>query len=363
MPSVPVSVIISVYNGGATFRRCLEALMQTTYPQWECLVVDDGSDDGSDRLAAEFGARVLRSEYRRSGPARARNLGAQAAAGEILFFIDADVLVRPETVGQVAAVLHGDPGLAAVFGSYDDRPPEPHFLSQYRNLQHHYVHQVSNPSASTFWSGCGGIRRQIFLEMGGFSTHYGRPSIEDIELGYRLKAAGCEIRLEKSIQVSHMKRWSARKLIVTDIRDRAIPWTQLILSHQALPNDLNLKSDQRLSALALFAGLGFFTLAPLLNWLLLLATLACMVVLLVLNRPFYHFLRIKRGSWFALRAIPWHWLYFLYSGLCFAGCLLWYRVLGKPNPAARRPTPVTPLAAALTDNHEHRLERESRQNA
>ena len=350
-----ISVIISVYNGGRTFQRCLEALGQTTYDRWECIVIDDGSDDGSGQLARDFGARVIPSEFARSGPGRARNLGAKIAAGTVLFFIDADVLVRPETVSHVAQIM-GDPELDAVFGSYDDSPREKNFLSQYRNLLHHYVHQMSSPRASTFWSGCGAIRRELFLEMGGFDTGYARPSIEDIELGYRLKAAGRETRLEKTLLVCHMKRWTAGKMVITDIRDRAIPWTRLILSAGSLPDDLNLQTDQRISAAALFVGLGSLVLAPF-SWIAAVGIgVPAFLILLYLNRHFYRFLLGKKGVLFTLAAVPWHWLYFLYSALSFAGCLFWYRLLKMNNPdyvkQETAPQPLSPRGGLAEESLE-----------
>ncbi|HID52059.1 MAG TPA: glycosyltransferase family 2 protein, partial [Anaerolineae bacterium] len=100
-----ISVIIPVHNGGETFRRCLEALNQTLYDQWECLVVDDNSTDGSAVVAQQYGARVIGGWTKRLGPAQARNIGAQMARGDVLFFLDADVLVQPGTVGHVAATM------------------------------------------------------------------------------------------------------------------------------------------------------------------------------------------------------------------------------------------------------------------
>lgn len=99
-----VSVIIPVYNGGNSFRRCLSSLAKTMPPPEEIIVVADGDTDGSWLVAKEFGAHVLRINTR-SGPARARNLGARAARGEILFFVDADVVVCPDAISQVANVI------------------------------------------------------------------------------------------------------------------------------------------------------------------------------------------------------------------------------------------------------------------
>ncbi len=340
-----VSVIIPVYNGGDLLRRCLTALQETLYEAWDCIVVDDGSTDDSVAIAQQFDVQVVTGHRTVSGPAHARNMGAQLAQGKLLFFIDADVLVQPGTIGHAVATMLSNHELTACFGSYDESPCETNFISQYRNLLHHYVHQSSSPEASTFWSGCGMIWRDIFQEMGGFDTSkYSRPSIEDIDLGYRLREAGYSIRLEKLLLVRHMKRWTPRNMIVTDIRDRALPWTRLIIQQGSLPNDLNLQTTQRLSTAVSFLLAAIFIVTPL--WpRLLLISLPAIVLLIHFNRDFYTFLTQKRGAWFALKAMPWHWLYFLYSGLSFIvgvigyGLLKWDDKGGGKRPLISTPPP------------------------
>ena len=150
-----ITVIIPVYNGRDFLRKCLEGLLSSTYPSFEMLVVNDCSSDDSAEIAAAKGARVISTQMR-SGPGAARNLAAEAAVGEILLFVDADVVVTPTTLGQVARRFEDLPEISALFGSYDDEPAEKNFLSQYKNLQHHFVHQHSSRAASTFWSGLGG---------------------------------------------------------------------------------------------------------------------------------------------------------------------------------------------------------------
>ena len=253
----------------------------------------------------------------------------------------------------VAATMQADPELAACFGSYDDQPSAPNFLSQYRNLLHHYVHQQGKIDASTFWSGCGAIRREIFLAMGGFNEHlYERPSIEDIELGYRLQAAGHRVQLEKLLQVKHMKQWTPRQMLITDVRDRALPWTRLILQGGGVPNDLNLNISQRLSTVAAFAGLVGLGFALFSRWSWLLVFLA-MLLLVWLNGSFYQFLWHKRGLSFTLLALPWHWLYFIYSGATFLAGVVLFRlghmeqvVVEKIRPLATPPPVTNPQTTA-----------------
>ena len=331
-----MSVIVPVYNGGEKFRRCLASLKTLHPPPREIIVVSDGDTDGSWEIAKDFGANVLHLASQ-GGPGRARNVGASQARGEILFFVDADVTIPPETVGRVATMFSREPDIAAIFGSYDDEPSEPDCFSQYRNLLHHYIHQHGSEEASTFWGACGAIRRNIFLAMGGFDERYVRPSIEDIELGYRLRKAGHRIRLCKSLQVKHLKRWGAFSMVTTDIFQRALPWTEIILRERNCINDLNTGISGRLSVI--FAFVLFTSLVYSFWWPLSLFLTAMMtLMLMVLNAPLYRFFLQKRGFRFTIQSIPLHWFYFFYCGAAFAVGTIRYTV--SSNRPKRSPPSI-----------------------
>jgi GT2 family glycosyltransferase len=315
-PTSTVSVIVPVHNGGSRFAECLASLRAAKPPPEEIVVVADGDADESWRLAEELGMEVLRIPTP-GGPARARNLGARKARGAILFFVDADITIPQDAVSRIATLFKKDPDLVAAIGSYDDAPGETNFLSQYKNLFHHYVHQTSNPEASTFWGACGAIRREIFLSMGGFDEEYRPPCVEDIELGYRLKRAGFKIRLAKELQVKHLKRWDVSSLVKTDFFHRALPWTALILNGEGFINDLNIKTSSRVSVITAYVLLFTLFWGLYLPWLLVFSALLA-VVLLALNLDLYRFFRKKRGVAFAVKTVPWHWFYLFYSGLAFA---------------------------------------------
>ena len=247
---VAVSVIVPVRNGAGHLARCLMAICASTNQQYECVVVDDSSTDETRAVAAQFPVTLIELRGGPYGPAQARNLGVQVARGAIILFVDADVVVKPDTVAQVVETFGRSPEISAVFGSYDDAPANPEFLSQYKNLFHHFVHQHASEQAVTFWAGCGAVRRDAFLAVGGFDAQrYPRPSIEDIELGARLRSAGHRIMLHKGIQVTHLKRWTLRGIVRSDVFDRGIPWTLLLLQERSLPNDLNLRISQRAGAI------------------------------------------------------------------------------------------------------------------
>jgi GT2 family glycosyltransferase len=243
-----VSVVIPVRNGPKDIADCLAAIARSTRAPTEILVVDDASVDDTAAVALSLGARVLRLPEN-VGPAAARNRGAELARGDILFFTDADVRVHPDTIDRAVAALTRTDEFAAVLGSYDETPSDPGFISQYKNLFHHWVHQHAKEEAQTFWTGCGAVRRETFLAIGGFNEGYGRPSIEDIELGFRLRAAGCRIRLDKGMQATHAKRWTWFDLMRTDILLRGAPWIALMLRDRYAPSDLNLSIASKIATL------------------------------------------------------------------------------------------------------------------
>jgi hypothetical protein len=208
------------------------------------------------------------------------------------------------------------PEIVALFGSYDDTPAKRGLVTVYKNLQHHFVHQNSRREASTFWAGAGAIRRDCFLAQGGFDERYTRPSIEDIELGVRLKRAGYRIWLCPDVQVTHLKRWTFGSLLRADIFYRAVPWTRLILSTDRIPSDLNLDAKSRLSAVAAWALLASLALGFFSPWLWL-GALAAGVALLALNVGFYRLVAQRAGLGQVPGAFGMHTLYYLYSSAVF----------------------------------------------
>lgn len=313
------SVVVPVRDGAAFLAESLPALVAALPEDAELIVSDDGSHDGSVRVAAENGARVLPREGA-PGPAAARNRGAHAAEGAILVFLDADVRVHADTILRLRRELD-DPEVTAAFGSYDDAPADRSWPSLYKNLAHHFVHQRSRRDASTFWGGCGAVRREAFLAAGGFDAAYRRPSVEDVELGYRLRAAGHRIRLVPEAQVTHLKRWSLGGWLAADLRDRAVPWARLVRAGRGLPADLNFTvADRAASALVGLA----LVLAAASPWhpALAVAALAGLAVSISLDHAFLAFAARRVSPAFAVAAAGMQVLHRAAGLLGFAyGCL------------------------------------------
>src|SRR5215471_12215539 len=270
------SIIVPTHDDQGELEPCLLALRAELAATSELIVVIDGPPaEPAITVARAAGARVLALE-RRGGPAAARNHGATHAQGELLVFVDADVLIRA--------------------------------------------------------GGLGAVRRVDFWKVGGFdAAAFTRPSVEDIELGYRLRAAGGRILLDRELQGTHLKRWTLSSMIRTDVSSRAVPWARLVLRKDRVPSELNLRTSQRMSAsltiLALVgAVLAFWRPVFLMLVAVALLTVAC------INRRFYRLLWRRGGIRLASVGFALHLLYFLYSAGSFA--LVW---LGTRSRVGRAP--------------------------
>jgi GT2 family glycosyltransferase len=209
----------------ATLCACVAAIRSAEDPPEELIVVEEPAGVGA---------------------AAARNAGVRESTCEILVFVDADVAVHADAFGQIRARFEADPTLSAVFGSYDDAPAAPGFVSVFRNLLHHHVHQSSPGPATTFWTGLGAVRREAFDSVRGLDEDL--DWLEDVDLGMRLSARGNAIALDPGIQGTHLKRWSLWSMVKTDFIGRGIPWVVLLLRYRKTSNALNLGWAHRASA-------------------------------------------------------------------------------------------------------------------
>lgn len=331
-----ISVVMPTTDYGEPFGTCVRRSITSIRADLgdECLVVFDGDAPAPPDWLAESGARLV-ATGRRVGPAAARNLAAESARGDAILFVDADVELAPGAIDRVRSAFEGDPDLCGVFGAYDAEPAAPGLVSRFRNLLHHHTHVRHAGPAETFWSGCGAMRTGAFLDLGGFDARYREPSIEDIELGSRAAAAGGRLRLDPGILCKHHKRWTLGSMIMTDVFRRAVPWTRHMLATGTVPTRLNLDWRSRASGACAMVAAAAAVVAPFQPWALAPA-LACLAVILLVNRDFYALCNRQGGPAFAAGCFLLHWLYFVYATLTFAAVAIQdrlRRVFGRRRSA------------------------------
>jgi hypothetical protein len=333
-----LSVIVPAHNAERVLPQSLGALGRSDLAreEWELIVVDDASTDDTARVALHHADRVVDLAARVLGPAYARNRGCEVARGEVLVFIDADVCVHADTLRRFARLFAEDPTVGAAFGSYDANPAAPGLVSQYRNLLHHYTHHRSGGDAETFWAGCGAVRRAVFIDAGMFDEwHYPRPQIEDIELGGRIRALGHRIVLRPDIQGTHLKQWTLSDMIRTDLWNRGVPWTRLLVQQGMAMRaaTLNLTPIERVKTVLACGALVCLALALLTResgWVV--AAGLSLVAVMVSSADLYAFFARLRGWRFALAVVPLHLLYYAINGMSAGIGWLLYHLVGEPRP-------------------------------
>jgi glycosyltransferase involved in cell wall biosynthesis len=329
-----VSIVVPAHRSGPVLNACLDSLAALQPPPREIIIAIDGPDPSVHAAAAARGFQSIQLAHA-PGVSATRNAGAAATTGQLILFIDSDIRVPADLVLSACRTLNSHPDATAAFGSYDATPAHQSLVSRYRNLLHHFTHQHANRNARTFWAGCGIIHRNTFLNSGGFDPRYRLPSIEDIDLGYRLTSAGHHIALNPSWQVCHLKPWRFASMIKTDTLDRAYPWSLLILNtRRTADNDLNTDVRSRFSAIAAAIAALSFLIAP---WHPASLTIAIpsLIILWFLNRRFYALLFHCGRLPLAAAGLLLHPLYFL--------CALTGYSLA--HLAAIRPQPLTQPAS------------------
>lgn len=307
-----LSVIVPVRDGAGFLAQSLPALWASDFAReaWELIVVDDASRDGSGEVAARFADLVVGTNG--AGASAARNHGVRRSRGDILVFIDADVSIHEDALRRLARAFDDD-DVAAVFGAYDTSPRAPGLVSQYRNLLHHWVHAQGRGEAETFWAGLGAVRRRAFVAAGEFDETMSQ--LEDIDLGYRLRALGHRILLLPEIQGTHLKQWTLGNMVRTDLFGRGVTWMRLHLEQgrKGRPGTLNLRPAEKLYTLLAFtAALALGVALAGGDWRWLIAAGLCLALVVAGNLPLFRWLARERGVRFALLAVP---LRLLYYGL------------------------------------------------
>jgi hypothetical protein len=280
-----LAVIVPATDAPATLARTTAAIAAADDPPDELIVIEDPPG---------------------ASPAAARNRGVTRSTGDILVFVDADVLVHRDVFTRLRAAFAADPGVAAIFGSYDDSPEAEGLVSRFRNLLHYHVHQGSPGPATTFWTGLGAVRREAFLAVDGFDAdRFIVPSMEDIDLGMRLVESGARIELDPRLQGTHLKVWTIAEMVRTDFSRRGVPWVRLLLERRSASSALNLGWRHRLSTLAVLLGLAALVTGR------RAGVGASVVALVALNGSFYGLLVRRLGPLSALAGVGLHALHLL----------------------------------------------------
>lgn len=207
-PLPRVSVVVCSYNGGATLRECLTSLGQLNYPNYEVILVDDGSTDHTPEIIKDFSnVRSIRQVNR--GLSVARNVGAQEATGDIVAYTDSDCVADPDWLFYlVTAMLRMD---VRAIGGPNLPPPSDSWIAQcVAASPGGPSHVMLNDQLAEHVPGCNmAFDRNLLLSLGGFDPQF-RQAGDDVDICWRFMDAGYQIGFASAAMVWHHRRNTAR---------------------------------------------------------------------------------------------------------------------------------------------------------
>ncbi|MGI8757166.1 MAG: glycosyltransferase, partial [Acidimicrobiales bacterium] len=202
-----ISVVVCSHNGARTIRDCLEGISRLQYPDYEVIVVDDGSTDATSAMAEAYDVRLIRTANQ--GLSGARNTGMNAATGEVVAYTDDDARPDPQWLTYLAAAfLRTDH--AGIGGPNIAPPGDGPIADCVANAPGGPVHVLLTDELAEHIPGCNAaFRRDRLLAIGGFDPRF-RAAGDDVDVCWRLQAQGWTLGFSPAAMVWHHRRNSVR---------------------------------------------------------------------------------------------------------------------------------------------------------
>lgn len=295
-----ISIVIPTYNSSRFVPNLLESIFKQALDDMEVIIVDDCSKDDTVKLANKYPVKVIKME-KNGGPARARNRGVREAKGDIIFFLDSDVIVLDGTVREVKDYFENNPSANCVIGVCATKPLNKGFVPTYMAM-FEYIHLVSakDGKVSVFAPRCGAIKKELFQRVGGYDESYKGADVEDFELARRINRED-SIFLNPKMLVRHQFVNNFEEAVRNYFK-RAVMWIHLFLKDRQLDNAGPTSPSNGIAAVCSF--LSFFTLflmpaVPAAKNIFL----ALVIIFIISNLKWWNFMRKEAGLLFAVRAL------------------------------------------------------------
>lgn len=295
-----ISIVIPTYNSSRFMPGLLASIFKQAVDNMEVIIVDDCSKDDTVEIAKGYPVTVIEME-KNGGPAKARNRGVNEAKGDIIFFLDSDVIVLDGTVREVKDYFENNPSANCVIGVCATEPLNKGFVPTYMAM-FEYIHLVSvrDGKVSVFAPRCGAIKKELFLRVGGYDESYKGADVEDFELARRISRED-SIFLDPKILVRHqfVNNFSEA---VRNYFKRAVMWIHLFLKDRQFDNAGPTAPSNGIAAVCSF--LSFITLflipaVPATKYVFL----TLVIIFLISNLKWWNFMRKEAGLLFSVRAL------------------------------------------------------------
>ena len=299
-----LSVIVPVYNADKTLKACLESIRKSKFKDYELIVIDDGSVDGSLRIAQKCADKVISLPYNQ-GRVKARNKGVRVVNSPVVVNIDSDVVIKPDTLMQIDDYFHQHAKLDAITGMLAIPDKNYSFVTDYKNCYMNYYFSILPKEVSFLYGSIFAIRERVLNK---YKNNSVAQIADDTEIGQRILTQGHQIHLLKSLQVIHLKTFTIWSLIKNDWQ---IPydWAKIFLKFQGWKQlgkyhtGYAHAAKSQIVSLLLVPNIWFLLLLSLFVQSLVVIPLVLILGWLMINRGFFIFLYRKKGLNFLIPAL------------------------------------------------------------
>jgi len=306
------SIIIPVHNEQDKLKPCLDAIFSSETKDFEVIVVDDKSTDKSVEIAEMYPCKLITlGENKRA--AYARNIGRANSEGDIFVFIDADVIIKKDTLDVIWQSFKENNDIAAVTGILSKDCPYKNFFSQYKNLYMNYVFRKCPKYIDFLYGSIIAIKKEHYLPFNeGFKI------TDDTELGQRYKELNKKILLNPSLEVIHSKRYNFKTIIKNDF---FVPfwWSKSFILHRGYWDIFRKKrfAHARVSQIISVLVSCFLLISLFFQWnpIARHIFLSLLFLFILLSYNFFLFLYKEKGFLFLLKSIIFTYLDMLVMGL------------------------------------------------
>jgi glycosyltransferase involved in cell wall biosynthesis len=295
-----ISIVIPTYNVSKFMPGLLDSIFRNKVDDMEVIIVDDCSMDNTVDIAKKYPVEVIVLEQN-GGPARARNIGVEAAKGDIIFFLDSDVLVMDGTVKEVEDYFKNAPSAQCVIGICATEPLNKGFVPKYMAM-FEYIHLLGVPGnkVSVFAPRCGAIKKELFQRLGGYREKYTGADVEDFELARRI----CEtedIILNPKMLVRHQFVNNVEEAIKNYFK-RAVMWIHLFLKDKKFDNAGPTAPSNGIAAVCAFFSMLLMPTVPV-SETYGFAFFVFLGIFFIANLKWWNFMRKEAGLLFSVKAL------------------------------------------------------------
>lgn len=338
-----ISIIIPAFNQINILRKNIASILQpeTANIHKEIIIVDDCSNQMLSILKEEFPEIIYIRNHSNKGPAASRNIGIKEARGDVLLFIDSDVIINGKILEKVNTFFQ-DPNNYALVGNVSIDNLGKGLVSDFYKLQINFnFNACKDDFFTTFNTEFGAIRKSIIDQIGLFNESYLQADIEDYEFGSRI-SAHFKIILDNSIEIEHNFNSSISKALIKFFR-RAFLWQKVFLQKKTFEN-VHVTKKRAYTVFLAFVCLNLLFLSLLLHNIQLefitsdqetiFKALSIIQIIfgfqfIILNRNFYSFVSKQTGIIFLIKAILFDFVASYMIGLGSAIGMIYYSLKNR----------------------------------